>query len=136
MIGGSRKRRHHSKPGPRHGWSTASHVPGSVGLSEGTFRKQTIHWIDHVIATLGGSRAGAKTDTLGRGAAEDNRFDAMGFQSLVKVVAQEFVGSAGFLIDNLAVTRRDALINDFAAAGQCVRDEHAGGGKIIDEGIA
>jgi hypothetical protein len=45
----------------------------------------------------------------------DNCLDAVGFQSLIKVVAQEFVRSAWFLIDNLALTRRDALISDFAA---------------------
>jgi hypothetical protein len=55
----------YSNPLGGHGWSTASHVPGSVGLAERAFRKQTIHRVDHEIAALGGSRAGAKTDTLG-----------------------------------------------------------------------
>ena len=117
----------YSNPLDSHGWSTARHVPCSVGLAEGTFRKQAIHRIDHVVTALGGGRPGAKTDSLGRGAADYNRLDAVVFQSLVKIVAKEFVGSARSLIDNLALMRRDAFINDFAAARQRIRDEHAGG---------
>jgi len=74
---------------------------------------------DPVAAGLvGGGRAGSNTNTLGRGATDDNRLDAVAFQSLIKIVAQEFVGPARFLIDNFALARRDAIINDFAAAGQ------------------
>ena len=57
---------------------------------------------------------------------------AVVFQSLVKIVAKEFVGSARSLIDNLALTRRDAFINNFAAARQRIRDEHAGGACSTD----
>src|ERR1700686_1578371 len=41
----------------------------------------------------------------------------MGFQSLVKVIAQELVGSTRFLIDNLTVSRCDTLINDLPPPG-------------------
>ena len=48
------------------------------------------------------------------------------FQSLVKVVAQEFVGSPRPLIDDFSLARRDRLINDCAAARQRIRDKHVG----------
>ena len=102
------------------------HVPGRVSLAERTFRKHAVHRIDDEVAALGGSRARSKTDTLGRGAAEDDCFDAAVFQALIEIVAHEFIRSAWFLIEKLALARGDGLVDDFAAAGQGVGDEHAG----------
>jgi len=78
-------------------------MPGSVGFAESTFRTHAVHRIDDGVAALRGARASSKTDTLGRSAAEDDGFDAAGFEALIEIVAQEFVRSARFLIEQLAL---------------------------------
>ena len=107
----------YSNPSGGHRGSAACHVPGSVGLAKGAFGPQAIHRIDHVVAALGSTRAGSEPDTLGRGATEDDCFDAAGFEALIEIVAQEFVWSARLLLEKLALARRDCFIDNFAAAG-------------------
>jgi hypothetical protein len=77
----------------RHGWSDPGHVPGGIGLAERALRRQAIHSIDHVIAALCGGGAGSETDAMSRRAADDHRLDSVVFQRLIKVAAQELVGS-------------------------------------------
>ena len=120
-----------SHPLGGHRRSAACHVPGRIGLPEGTFRSYAIDRIDHIIAALSGGRAGSETDTLGRGAAYDDRLDAASFQPLIEIVAQKFVGSTLLLIDNLAIARRDALVDDLAVAGHRVCEVKAGGARPV-----
>src|ERR1051325_6387327 len=109
-----------------HRWSAAGHVPGRIGFAERAFGTHAIHRIDDEVAALRGARAGPKTDALGRGAAENDGLDAAGLELLIEIVADELVRSARFLLEQLALARRDGLVDDLAAAGQRIRDEHAG----------
>jgi hypothetical protein len=61
---------------------------------------------------------------LGRSAAQNDGFYAAGLQALIEIITHEFVGTAWLLLEKLARARGNGLVNDFAAAGQRVRDEH------------
>src|SRR5262249_13849045 len=107
----------YSNPSGGHRRSAACHVPGSVGLAKGGFGPQAIHRIDHVVAALGSTPASSEPDTLGRGATEDDCFDAARLEALIEIVAQELVWSARLLLKKLALARRDCVIDNFAPAG-------------------
>src|SRR6185437_8569905 len=110
-------------PFGRHRRAAAAEMPGGIGLAESAFGRRAIDRIDDEIAALRRGSTGAEADPLGRVTAEDHGLDAVALEPLVEIVAEKLVGAALFLIDDLARARRDALIDDLAAAWQGVGDE-------------